>query len=113
MKGTGQVVEHLLQSGLVIADLSFHNPNVFYELALRHAAGKPTVHVIRRGRRHSVRPEGFSDDYDRHDRQVRARRKAGHVQAEIANHVRQAVAEGAESSNPVRTFARGFKIVLE
>jgi hypothetical protein len=32
---------------LVVADLSFHNPNVFYELALRHALGKPTVHVIR------------------------------------------------------------------
>jgi hypothetical protein len=42
-----QVVEHILRSRLVIADLSFHNPNVFYELALRHASGLPTVQIIR------------------------------------------------------------------
>lgn len=42
-----QVVEHVLRSRLVIADLSFHNPNVFYELALRHVSGLPTVQVTR------------------------------------------------------------------
>lgn len=42
-----QIVEHILRSRLVIADLSFHNPNVFYELALRHASGLPTVQIIR------------------------------------------------------------------
>jgi hypothetical protein len=44
---TAQVVEHITKARLVVADLSFHNPNVFYELALRHATGKPTVHLIR------------------------------------------------------------------
>ena len=113
MKGTGQVVEHLLQSGLVIADLSFHNPNVFYELALRHAAGKPTVHVIRRGDAIPFDLKDFRtitiDTTDKYELVA----KLDTYRAEIANHVRQAVAEGAESSNPVRTFARGFKIVLE
>jgi len=42
-----QVVEHVLRSRLVIADLSFHNPNVFYELCLRHASGLPIVQIIR------------------------------------------------------------------
>jgi hypothetical protein len=42
-----QVIEHIMRARLVIADLSFHNPNVFYELALRHASGLPTVQVIR------------------------------------------------------------------
>jgi hypothetical protein len=44
---TAQVIEHVTKARLVVADLSFHNPNVFYELALRHATGKPTVHLIR------------------------------------------------------------------
>jgi hypothetical protein len=44
---TAQVIEHIARARLVVADLSFHNPNVFYELALRHATGKPTVHLIR------------------------------------------------------------------
>ncbi|UIN31520.1 hypothetical protein [Microbacterium binotii] len=46
---TGQVIDHLVRSPLVIADLSFGNPNVFYELALRHAARKPIVQLIRAG----------------------------------------------------------------
>jgi hypothetical protein len=41
-----QVLEHILKSRLVIADLSFHNPNVFYELCLRHTR-LPTVQMIR------------------------------------------------------------------
>lgn len=44
---TAQVIQHLLHARLVIADLSFHNPNVFYELAIRHATGKPTVLLCR------------------------------------------------------------------
>ncbi|MDT7857802.1 hypothetical protein RQM47_14215 [Rubrivirga sp. S365] len=45
---TGQVIEHIVKSRLVVADLSYHNPNVFYELALRHATRRPTVQIIQR-----------------------------------------------------------------
>lgn len=44
---TAQTIEHIFKAALVVADLSFHNPNVFYELALRHATGKPTVQITR------------------------------------------------------------------
>ena len=44
---TGQVMDHVSRAALVIADLSFGNPNVYYELALRHATRKPTVQIIR------------------------------------------------------------------
>lgn len=46
---TAQVIDHLVRAPLVIADLSFSNPNVFYELALRHACRRPVVQVIRLG----------------------------------------------------------------
>ena len=42
-----QVIEHVVHSKLVIADLSFGNPNVYYELSLRHTCRKPTVQVMR------------------------------------------------------------------
>ena len=45
---TNQIIDYIVNSALVVCDLSFHNPNVFYELSLRHSTGKPTVHIIRK-----------------------------------------------------------------
>ena len=44
---TGQIIQHIVFSKLVIVDFSYHNPNVFYELALRHAVRKPIVQISR------------------------------------------------------------------
>jgi hypothetical protein len=46
---TRQIMEYLFRSRLVVADLSYANANVFYELALRHAARLPIVQIIRFG----------------------------------------------------------------
>lgn len=46
---TKQIIEYLSKAKLIIADLSFSNPNVFYELAIRHAFRLPTVQLIRKG----------------------------------------------------------------
>lgn len=43
---TAQIINHIINDDLVIADLTDHNPNVFYELALRHAIRKPIIHLI-------------------------------------------------------------------
>lgn len=42
---TVDVITRLLDADLVIADLSFLNPNVFYELGLRHVTREPTIHI--------------------------------------------------------------------
>lgn len=43
---TNQVIQKTTDSELVVADLTGHNPNVFYELAVRHATGKPYIQII-------------------------------------------------------------------
>lgn len=44
-----QIINHLLDVELVIADMTFLNANAFYELGIRHMAQKPTVHMFRTG----------------------------------------------------------------
>lgn len=47
---TTQIIQLIVDSALVIADLTERNPNVFYELALRHAIRKPLVQLIKNGK---------------------------------------------------------------
>ncbi|MEU6025121.1 hypothetical protein [Micromonospora sp. NPDC047134] len=46
---TSQVLDRIIQNDLVIADLTDQNPNVFYELAVRHALRKPFVQLLAKG----------------------------------------------------------------
>jgi hypothetical protein len=48
---TTQIIQRLVSSPLVIADLTDSNPNVFYELAIRHVTRKPLVQIIDAGQR--------------------------------------------------------------
>jgi hypothetical protein len=41
-----QIIQKLMDAELVIADMSLHNANAFYELAVRHMVRLPTIHVI-------------------------------------------------------------------
>ena len=43
---TAQIVRHILEDDMVIADLTGHNANVFYELAVRHVIGRPVVQMM-------------------------------------------------------------------
>jgi len=42
-----QIINRLMDAELVIADMSMHNANTFYELAVRHMVRLPTIHIIR------------------------------------------------------------------
>ena len=46
---TSQIIKRITEDDLVIADLTEHNPNVFYELAIRHMIGKPLIQIIEKG----------------------------------------------------------------
>jgi hypothetical protein len=106
---SAQVIQHLLRSRLVVADLSFHNPNVFYELAIRHATGKPTVLLSR------------ADDklpFDIADvRTIRVEMTDIHAfvtqmetwRAELTNMARRAIEDPAASANPLTAFAGEFQ----
>lgn len=42
---THQIISSIINSDLVIADLTGNNPNVYYELAIRHVLRKPYVQI--------------------------------------------------------------------
>lgn len=46
---SSQVIQLLLESDLVVADLTDYNANVFYEMAIRHVVKKPIVQLIQTG----------------------------------------------------------------
>jgi hypothetical protein len=105
---TAQVIEHIVNSRVVIADLSYHNPNVFYEIALRHAMRKPIVQLIR-----GLDPIPFDLDQFRTIKidttniyslvpQIETYR------SEIANQVRRALEGTALVENPLTVFFPGF-----
>ncbi len=48
---TGQVVRLLIEADLVIADISGLNPNVMYELGIRHATRRPVIQFVTKGER--------------------------------------------------------------
>ena len=109
---TRQIIDYILRSRLVIADLSFHNPNVFYELALRHAARLPTVQIIRTG---EIIPFDVNQN-----RTIRIDCSSIYVliprletyRAEIANQVRRALEDPDSVDNPITTFYPTFKVSL-
>lgn len=45
---TQTIIDKLQSADLVIADISEHNPNVFYEMGYRKCTGKPIIHLKRK-----------------------------------------------------------------
>src|SRR6188474_1738947 len=46
---TREAIQLLLEADLVIADLSYSNPIVMYELGVIHSIGKPVITLIKQG----------------------------------------------------------------
>jgi hypothetical protein len=97
-----QVINLLHTAELVIADLTTLNPNVFYEIGIRHMVPKPIIHMLQAG---SKPP--FDVSLQRTIPYGRARsadlRKA---RIDLAAQVEEVLAPGFQVENPV-TAARG------
>lgn len=107
-----QIVEHILRSRLVIADLSFHNPNVFYELCLRHVIGLPLVQVIRQKdnipfdvQQYRTIPIDNGDIYAMIP-------KLDVYKSEIAMQARRALENPLAVDNPITMYFPGLKVTL-
>jgi hypothetical protein len=109
---TAQVMEHVVRSRLVVVDLSFHNPSVFYELALRHTCGLPTVQIIRS--RDKI-PFDVADMrtvvIDNTDIYTLLPQMQTY-HAEIANQVRRALQPGGDAPNPISAAVPGLKVTF-
>lgn len=99
-----QVIEHILKSKLVVVDLSFHNPNVFYELCLRHTTRLPTVQVKREQdkipfdlNQYRTIPIETRDVYS-------LLPKIQSYTAEVANQARRALQDSESGDNPISLY---------
>jgi hypothetical protein len=109
---TRQVIEFIVRSRLVIADLSFHNPNVFYELALRHATRMPIVQIIRAGDKlpfdiHQMRTIVI-DNRDIYSLVP----KIETYRSEISSQVRRALGAGGDVDTPLSIYFPNFVVSI-
>jgi hypothetical protein len=93
---TSQVIKLLVQADLVISDLTNNNANVYYELSLRHALGKPAIHMAQEG---TLLSFDLRDNrtifYTMHSRSAEAAR------GELTNQIRRIHTAGYKVTNPV------------
>jgi hypothetical protein len=97
-----------MDAPLVIADMSMHNANAFYELAIRHMVGLPTIHMIRNDWKipfdvapYRAIPFSWTDHAD-----LEAAQEA------LKSTVEEVIKPGFEVENPI-THARGVVKVRE
>jgi hypothetical protein len=96
------LIGDLLNAELVIADLSLLNPNVFYEIGIRHMAQKPIIHM-------QLASENVPFDVSLYRAVKFSREKYRDLEtakSELEKAVLAVLAEGYQAENPV-TNARG------
>lgn len=109
---TRQVFDYLLRARLVVVDLSFHNPNVFYELAIRHAARLPVVQIIRASEKIPFDVNQMRTiPIDTTSIYTLLPQLQSYV-AQIASHVRRALQDPDAADNPLSTFYPNFRVQL-
>jgi len=94
---TMQVIEQVLNAPMTVADLTGHNANAFYELAIRHMVKKPLVQMITKGERI---PFDLAASrvlyYDEPSLETVEK-----TRADLAEHIRSAEGGVADADNPI------------
>ncbi len=109
---TAQIIEHILKAKLVIADLSYHNPNVFYELCLRHVCRLPTVQIIRKADKIPFDLDQFRTiQLDTTDIFTMVPNLQTY-KAEIATQARMALKDPDSTDNPVSTYYPNLRVTF-
>jgi len=109
---TAQIIEHVLKAKLVIADLSYHNPNVFYELCLRHVCRLPTVQIIRKADKIPFDLEQFRTIQIDTSNIFTMVPNLQTYKAEIATQVRMALKDPDSTDNPVSTYYPNLRVTF-
>ena len=99
-----QVFEYVRRARIVIADLSYHNPNVFYELAIRHMLRKPVVQICRVGDMPPFDISQMRTIFIDNSSIYSLVPKLETYRSEIANQVRRALENPDSSDNPIAIY---------
>lgn len=108
-----QIFEHVVSAKFCVADLSFGNPNAFYELGIRHMTRLPTIQIIRKGDKIPFDVSqgrtiviDMSDIYTIMDRIASAKK-------ELIEHIKNYLNpsdKGKPDDNPVSAYLPGLQI---
>ncbi|CAA7599999.1 Hypothetical protein DEACI_0648 [Acididesulfobacillus acetoxydans] len=112
---TQQILENLVKARLCIADLSFNNPNVFYELGVRHLCQLPAIQIIRKGDKLPFDVSqgraitiDTSDVYTLIDRLESAKKELAQYITPIVNNTSSDVSD----DNPIKVYLPGIKVTI-
>ena len=96
---TQTIIDYLKKSELVIADMTGHNPNAFYEMGFRASTGRPMIHMKEKGEKIPFDIAGIrAFDYDLTDLDLVDEVKERLKQTILAFRIDDSI----ESTNPVR-----------
>ena len=112
---TQQIFEYIVKARLCIADLSFNNPNVFYELGLRHLCQLPVIQIIRKGDKLPFDVSqgraitlDTSDVYTLIDRIESAKKELEQYISPIIHNMSSDISD----DNPVKVYLPGVKVTI-
>lgn len=110
-----QIFDYLIRAKLCVADLSFGNPNAFYELGVRHVCKLPTIQIIRKGDKIPFDvAQGRTITIDISDVYTIVERLAS-AQRELTEHIKgfeSSNYQGGTRDNPVHVYLQDLKVIL-